>query len=145
MNGTPRATRAPAPTAAMHLDPFVAVDGLPFTTTPQQLRERLGAPQSETRSTIELNELDYGDVVYRFQDSGRLEEVTRQARVVHLGPVAVPFAALEAFVTANDPDHFERAGFIVSPRYGLAFMPTPSCWVTALAAHCIGTWRDMAA
>ena len=34
---------------------------------------------------VGLNELDYGDVVYRFQDSGRLEEVTLQARVVRLG------------------------------------------------------------
>lgn len=127
----------------MHLDPFVAVDGLPFTTTPQQLRALRGAPQEETRNAVELNELDYGDVVYRFQDSGRLEEVTRQARVVHLGPIAVPFPALEAFVTAHDPDHFERAGFIVSPRYGLAFVPNPSRWVTALAGHCVGTWREI--
>ncbi|MCK6424141.1 MAG: hypothetical protein L6Q75_03500 [Burkholderiaceae bacterium] len=129
----------------MHLDPFIAVDGLPFTTTAPQLRARLGPPQSETRSTIELNELDYGDVVYRFQDSGRLEEVTRRADVVHIGSVSVPFFALQAFIAEHDPDHFERAGFIVSPKYGLAFVPDPSRWVTALAAHCIGTWRDMAA
>jgi hypothetical protein len=129
----------------MHLDPFIAVDGLPFTTTPLQLRERLGPPHSETRSTIELNELDYGNVVYRFQDSGRLEEVTQRADVVHLGSVSVPFFALEGFIAEHDPDHFERAGFIVSPKYGLAFVPNPSRWVTALAAHCIGTWRDMAA
>ena len=44
----------------MHLDPFVSVDGLPFTTTPQQLRALRGAPQEETRNAVELNELDYG-------------------------------------------------------------------------------------
>lgn len=129
----------------MHLDPFVAVDGLPFTTTVQQLRALRGGPQEQTRNTVGLDELDYGDVVYRFQDSGRLEEVTQRADVVHLGAVAVPFFALQAFIAEHDPDHFERAGFIVSPKYGLAFVPDPSRWVTALAAHCIGTWRDMAA
>lgn len=127
----------------MHLDPFVSVDGLPFTTTPQQLRALRGAPQDETHNAVELNELDYGDVVYRFQDSGRLEEVTQRADVVHLGPIAVPFFALPAFIADHDPDHFERAGFIVSPKYGLAFVPNPSRWVTALAGHCIGTWRGI--
>lgn len=127
----------------MRLDPFVAVDGLPFTTTPKQLRALRGAPQGETRNAVELNELDYGDVVYRFQDSGRLEEVTQRADVIHLGPVAVPFFALQAFIADQDPDHFERAGFIISPKFGLAFVPTPSRWVTALARHCIGTWRGI--
>jgi hypothetical protein len=127
----------------VHLHPFVSVDGLPFTTTPQQLRQRLGPPLAQTRNAIELNELDYGDAVYRFQDSGRLEEVTKRVAILHLGPLAVPFPALEAFITTNDPDHFERASFLISPRYGLAFVPTPDRWVTALAAHCIGTWREM--
>jgi hypothetical protein len=127
----------------MKLDPFISVDGLPFTTTPQQLRQRLGAPLAKTRNAIALTELDYGDAVYRFQDSGRLEEVTKRVDTLHLGPLALPFPALEAFITAQDPDHFERAGFIISPRYGLAFVPTPDRWVTALAAHCIGTWRAM--
>ncbi len=127
----------------MRLDPFVSVDGLPFTTTPQQLRALRGAPQEETRNAVELIELDYGDVVYRFQDSGRLEEVTRRADVIHLGSVSVPFFALQAFIAEHDPDHFERAGFIVSPKYGLAFVPDPSRWVTALAGHCIGTWREI--
>lgn len=134
-----------AQSTAMRLDPFISVDGLPFTTTPQQLRARLGAPREEGRSAVELNEMDYGDVVYRFQDSGRLEEVTRRADVLHLGSVAVPFFALQAFIAEHDADAFERAGFIVSPRFGLAFVPNPSRWVTALAAHCIGTWRDLAA
>lgn len=129
----------------MYIDPYVSVDGLPFTTTPQQLRQRLGTPLAETRNAVELHELDYGDAVYRFQDSGRLEEVTKRVDILHLGPLAVPFPALEAFITAHDPDHFERAGFLISPRYGLAFVPTPDRWVTALAAHCIGTWREMGA
>jgi hypothetical protein len=64
--------------------------------------------------------------VYRFQDSGRLEEVTQRTDVVHLGSVSVPFFALQAIIAEHDPDHIERAGFIVSPNYGQAFVPTPA-------------------
>ena len=90
-----------------------------------------------------LNELDYDTAVFRFQDCGRLEEITVQAPVVDLGAVAVPFASLEPFVRIQDSMAFERAGFIVSPRFGLAFDPQCPCWVTALAEHCIASWRAL--
>ena len=41
------------------------------------------------------------------------------------------------------PAAFVRAGFLVSPRFGLAFVPDQPDWVTALAAHCIGAWRAL--
>ena len=87
--------------------------------------------------------MDYGDVVYRFQDSGRLEEITQEAEVVTLGKVAVPFASLAGFIRAQDPDAFERAGFLVSPGFGLAFDPGEPFWVTALARHCIPEWEAL--
>jgi hypothetical protein len=34
-------------------------------------------------------------------------------------------------------------GFIVSPKFGLAFDPDDAPWVTALAEHCIDTWRAL--
>lgn len=88
-----------------------------------------------------LNELDYGDVVYRFQDCGRLEEITMQAEVLNIGNVAVPFANLAAFIRAHDSEAFERAGFVISPQFGLAFDPLQPSWVTALARHCLLEWK----
>ena len=44
---------------------------------------------------------------------------------------------------AHDGEAFERAGFVVSPRWGLAFAPDCPDWVTALASHCIPTWRAL--
>jgi hypothetical protein len=38
---------------------------------------------------------------------------------------------------------FECAGFLVSPRYGLAFVPAEPDWATALAAHCLPAWRAL--
>ncbi|MBL0426521.1 hypothetical protein [Ramlibacter alkalitolerans] len=127
----------------MRLDPYVQVDETPFTALAGDLLRRRGPPWRAGRNDVGLDEMDYGDVVYRFQDCGRLEEITLQAEVVMLGNVAVPFATLAAFIRAQDPEAFERAGFLVSPRFGLAFDPSEPFWVTALARHCIGEWRAL--
>lgn len=125
----------------MKLEPYVLVDTTPFSASREQIMAQRGQPLKELRNGVGLNELDYGTVVYRFQDSGRLEEVSMRARVVYIGTVDVPFAGLEMFVWAEDESAFERAGFIVSPKFELAFAPNCPTWVTALAAHCIDTWR----
>lgn len=127
----------------MKLEPYRRVDDTAFTVTPAEIVAARGRPGRRGVNGVGLDELDYGDAVYRFQASGRLEEITRQAPVLHLGAVAVPFAALATFVRAHDDGAFERGGFIVSPRYGLAFDPRDACWVTALAAHCIESWRAL--
>ena len=127
----------------MHLTPFVQVDGVPFSITPEALLRRKGVPLRRAVNDVALEAFDYGSVVYRFQASGRLEEVTRRAPVLHLGELAVPFRALRAFVQAQDAAAFERAGFVVSPRFGVAFVPTDPDWVTALGRHCIPTWRAL--
>ncbi|MCW5631835.1 MAG: hypothetical protein KIT17_00720 [Rubrivivax sp.] len=131
----------------MKLTPFRRVDEHSFGLTPEELVARRGPPHARRRNAVALDELDYGDVVFRFQASGRLEEVTRRAPVLHLcgGPsdVAVPFTSLAGFVGGQDPEAFERAGFVVSPRFGLAFAPGSPDWVTALARHCIATWRAL--
>ena len=127
----------------MRLQPFERVDDTAFTASRDEVMRARGAPARATRNDVGLHELDYGSVVFRFQDGGRLEEVTQQARTVILGNVSVPFAALATFVREQDDAAFERAGFIVSPRYGLAFDPSCPCWVTALARHCIDTWRAL--
>jgi hypothetical protein len=127
----------------MNLDPFVSVDGIPFTISQEEVVKLRGQPVGAGRNGVGLNELDYASVVYRFQDGGRLEEVTAQAPVVNFGNVAVPFETLPSFVQQQDPGVFERAGFVVSPRFGLAFDPKEPPWVTALAAHCLDAWRAL--
>lgn len=127
----------------MRLDPYRSVDDLPFTATMDDVRRRHGVPRRESRNEVALNELDYGHVVYRFQDNGRLEEVTMRAAVLHLAGVAVPFASLAAFVREHDDEAFRAAGFFVSPKFGVAFDPADSNWVTALAAHCLPQWQAL--
>ena len=127
----------------MRLDPYVRVDDLSFTVTMEEVRRRHGAPRREGCNDIGLVELDYGHVVYRFQEGGRLEEVTARVAVLHLPEAAVPFASLAAFVREQDGETFRVGGFFVSPRFGLAFDPADSNWVTVLAAHCLPQWRSL--
>lgn len=127
----------------MKLQPYEQVDDVRFAASAGDVLRLRGQPWRSGRNDVGLDELDYGEVVYRFQECGRLEEVTREARVLTLGNVAVPFEALAAFVRAQDPDAFERAGFLVSPAFGLAFDPSEPFWVTALARHCIPEWQAL--
>jgi hypothetical protein len=125
------------------LQPYVQVDGTPFSATRAQIKQARGRPWRVERNGVGLNEMDYGDVVYRFQDCGRLEEVTREARVLSVGNISVPFGMLAAFVRGQDAEAFERVRFLVSPRFGLAFDPSEPYWVTALARHCIDQWKAL--
>ena len=127
----------------MKIQPYVAVDDLAFSMGSGELLARKGTPLHSSRNSVGLTEMDYGDSVFRFQDCGRLEEVTKRARLIQLPDAAVPFQFLEGFVRSQDPASFERAGFVVSPRFGLAFAPASPDWVTALAQHCIETWRSL--
>jgi hypothetical protein len=127
----------------MQLIPFLSVDGLPFTVSREDVERQWGRPVEEGFNLVGLTELDYGDVVFRFQSSGRLEEITTQADVVKVDGRSVSFGALTNFVHQHDEGTFRRAGFIVSPRFGLAFDPASDRWVTALAAHCLDEWRKL--
>lgn len=127
----------------MRLQPFVQVGELAFTLAADEIRRRWGAPLREGRNAVALNELDYGHAVLRFQDNGRLEEITLQVPVLDLGTVAVPFASLQGFVQHHDEGWFQRAGFTISPRFGLAFDAREPHWITFLAAHCLDEWRKL--
>jgi hypothetical protein len=127
----------------MKLQPYEQVDDTLFSASSADILQARGQPWRQLRNDVGLNELDYGDVVYRFQDSGRLEEITLEAEVVSLGKVSVPFASLAGFIRAQDTEAFERAGFLVSPAFGLAFDPNEPFWVTALARHCIPEWKAL--
>lgn len=125
------------------LTPFKAFDGIPFTLGIEDLIADLGLPDRCARNAVALNEYDYGHSVFRFQDNGRLEEITKRTPALQIGAVVVPFTALAGFIRHQDDGAFERAGFLVSPAFGIAFVPQEPDWVTALARHCIPTWRRL--
>ena len=128
---------------AVRLEPFERMGGQAFSVTRAHVVASLGSPQRESQNAVGLYELDYGSIVYRFQLSGRLEEITAEAAVLHVDNVSVPFTNLETFVCSHDSAAFRRAGFVVSPRFGLAFDPGEPSWVTALARHCLPQWEAL--
>lgn len=121
----------------------MSVDETAFSASSADITNLLGEPQRRGRNEVGLDELDYGGVVYRFQDGGRLEEITKQAPIVSFGTVSVPFGTLASFIKEHDCAAFERAGFLVSPKFGLAFDPADPCWVTAIAEHCVSAWKAL--
>jgi hypothetical protein len=125
------------------LQPYLQVDDTLFSVSSADILRTRGQPWRSGRNDVGLNELDYGEIVFRFQDCGRLEEITLEAKVVTVDNIAVPFETLAAFIRHQDAEAFERAGFLVSPEYGLAFDPTEPFWVTALARHCIPEWKAL--
>ena len=129
----------------MYRIPYLLVDRLPFVARQEQVRRHYGQPLRRERLEIGLQTLDYGSWVARFQASGQLEEVTKRAPALFLLRQRVLFADLDRFVRQHDAGFFVRGGFVVSPRFGLAFVPDEPDWVTALAAHCIPAWRAMPA
>ena len=132
----------------MRLEPYLRVDDTPFSARRTDIERVRGQPLRVEPNAVGLTALDYGHVVFRFQDrTDRLEEVTRRAPVLYLlsddGVADVPFTALADYLRKHDARAFARGGFLVSPRYGLAFVPAEPDWVTALAAHCVDTWRRL--
>jgi hypothetical protein len=126
----------------MELQPFVRVDETPFSITLSATLAARGEPLTRRfLPDVQLEELDYGEVVFRFQASGRLEEITKLSPVVIIRAQAIVFPLLGDYVRENDPRCFERAGFLISPRFGIAFDPQCPSWVTALAGHCLDAWR----
>lgn len=128
---------------SVRLSPFIGVNDILFSFSMDDMAQRLGAPRRRGRNAVALDELDHGNLVLRFQDNDRLEEITTEAPVLTLGSVSIPFAALKAFIQAQDSETFERAGFTVSPRFGLAFVPNEPLWITALARHCLPEWTAL--
>lgn len=127
----------------MRLDPYLSFAGYAFSLRRDELLQQRGVPLKARRNEVGLNEMDYGDVVLRFQDSGRLEEITARAPVLQLGTLAIPFDTLQPFVLAQDGMAFWRARFLISPALGFAFDPTEPAWVTALAKHCLPEWETL--
>jgi len=93
------------------LHPFLSVDDTPFSATWEEVQHARGKPIRTCRNAVGLNELDYDDVVFRFQDNGRLEEVTRRASTVTFGTVVVPSARSSPSCARTIGSHSRGQGF----------------------------------
>ena len=128
----------------MKVHPFEAVDSLQFGATAQAIKELLGPPIGDKVSRRREQELRYTDACYRFDSQGSLVEVTIDAPAVQFGRISVPFKLLAAYLKEQDNSTFEKAGFVVSPAYGIALDPASPSWVTAFSCKRLVQWHAIA-
>lgn len=122
--------------------PLTAANNIEFGVSQHVVEKRLGQPLRRLTDRLGRVEIHYSSAIYRFEGSS-LEEISLDAPVVELGAVAVKFEDLAAFLQKNDPSCFERVGFLVSPRYGLAHDPAFASWVTAFPSSQAEVWRSV--
>jgi len=123
----------------MKLEPYVLVDTTPFSAS-RNRSWRKGPALKELRNGVGLNELDYGAVVYRFQTVEGWKKCPCELRSSTSEPLTCRSQVLR-------PSFWQRMSQPLNAQVhrqsevGLAFDPNCPTWVTALAAHCIDTWR----
>lgn len=127
----------------MKIEPFSKLGHVSLEISRDELELRFGVPTAKRTNRVGLEELDYGDSVYRFESCGLLSEVTIKAVHVGFSKIGVPFANLAEFIALNDPDSVEKHGFMLSPAYGVVFDPEQRPWVTVLTERGFEAWAKL--
>ena len=127
----------------MKIEPYKKVGEVSLEVREGELLRDLGDPNSKSTNSIGLVEFDFGSRVFRFDPSGALDEVTIESEVVELESASIAFKYLAARLKAEDAGVFEKYGFIVSPKFGLAFDPEHSPWVTVLTKKGLAAWQKV--
>ncbi len=125
----------------MKITPFEGVGILKFGTSQSSAISILGLPTRESVSGLGELELHYPSVIYRFDVTEGLDEITFNAPLVEFQNESVNFENLEQFLRHKDQATFETVGFIVSPELGIAFDPNCPPWVTVFPKGSISFWR----
>ncbi|MCE2570374.1 hypothetical protein [Motilimonas eburnea] len=123
--------------------PYKSINEIPFDSAESEVIERFGPPDSTGVNSIGLQELDYGESIYRFESSGKLVEVTVNLEKLALDSDVVQFCDLEGYLTKKDVGIFNKFGFLVSPKFGLAFDPDHKHWITFFRESGLEDWRNI--
>jgi hypothetical protein len=123
------------------VSPFTQVGSITFGIDPGALVGLIGQPRSERVNHVGQMEFDYGSTVYRFDATSTLVEITADAPTLDLDGHLVPFSYLPSYLQEHDQSAFERLGFLVSPRFGIAADTHFPSWVTAFPEQSLDIWR----
>jgi hypothetical protein len=123
------------------VSPFTQVENIKFGIGLGTLAGLIGHPRSQRVNRAGQMEVDCGSTVYRFDAASTLVEITANAPTLELDGHLIPFAVLANYVREHDQSAFERVGFLVSPRFGIAHDPDCPSWVTAFPEQSLHTWR----
>jgi hypothetical protein len=126
----------------MKVEPYAAIDGVHFGSDQATVTAALGRPDRISQGRDGGTELNYPQLTARFA-SDKLVEVTVDSKAITLGSVIVLFERLEPFLKENDESVFDCMGFIVSPKYGIAFDPEFPSWVTVFPKERLAVWQEI--
>lgn len=138
----------------MHLTPYIEVTGVPFGAAETLVLSNLGAAHRRTVDYLGRLELAFEARAFRFSaQTGLFVEATLCSEYFQIDGCALPgakggeaaFVELGFTVAKLDADSFERNGFIVSPRFGVAFDPHHAPFLTAFARSELPEWSNGAA
>ena len=127
----------------MKIKQFKSVDGIGLDISQSELIKLKGEPVRVEVNSVGLTECDYENSIFRFDSNDDLNELTVNALTLEIDGEAIQFDELLDFIKANDHEFFERYGFIVSPKFGVAFDPEFPCWVTVLAKVGLIGWQEI--
>jgi hypothetical protein len=127
----------------MRIEPYESLGVAKFGESQSAVIAKLGKPDKETINRLKQIELSYPNAVYRFKDHGGLVESSIHYSAVQLNCVSVLFPALVGYLRENDKDTFEKAGFTVSPKFGIAIDPEYPSWITIFAKGQLALWKTI--
>jgi hypothetical protein len=122
--------------------PYKSVFGIEFESTPEQIAETLGKPVRAEKTAVWAHEMQYKEKTLRFNQQKKCKEVSADLPQIEIDGEKTPFKQLKTFIKNNDDKSFETVGFIVSPKYGMAFDPHFKSWVTFFAKSELKNWYD---
>lgn len=127
----------------MKLEPYTNIAGISLDIGEPDLINISGNLSRIQVNSIGLTEMDYGSRIYRFDQSGVLNELTIECIAIEHQGLTIPFAHLKSYIATKDNDAFDKFGFCVSPLLGLAFDPEQSPWLTVLTKQGISAWSKI--
>ncbi len=127
----------------MLIEAFKKLDNIALDIKETEIESRIKMDCKISKESGKLSEYDFGKYVFRFNEVGNLVEVTADAPIIDFDEKGIGFNKLHSFLMNEDSNVFEKFGFIVSPKYGIAFDPAYFPWVTFLSAEGLQCWQNV--
>lgn len=127
----------------MKFCPFTSVNEISFNSSKDEIIQEFGNPEDVSTNSRGWYELVYGQSVYRLDKEGRLVEVTANLESIEINGTTVQYHLLKDFLYKYDSETFDTVGFIVSPKFGIAFDPAQKFWITHFRQTELEGWRNV--
>lgn len=135
----------------MRILPYTNIDQVSFGSSEETVVSILGSKFTRKANEIGQVELAYENSTFRFlKVENILVEVTVNSEYFQIDDYClsagseIAFVELGYFVAKFDQDSFEAQGFIVSPKFGIAFDPHFPSWLTVFSKSELGAWQKLA-